>query len=235
MRTGRLLCYGFALAGLTLLSPQSAFADLIVFHLDVDSGGGFEFDADSFRMQAPFRDVLGGENVDGLVELVSGPLVDVVPSEEGFIYTYGPGGHVSITATWTCGGEHWPCDLALPAEGSFEGTFESLTISTCEGCSVTFSGALADIDASLGAGLFSHSFAYLISGDGPSFGGSLSMPADGIQGEPGSTTLRYGGSASGAAELEVDAADIAVVPEPSATVLALASGVALLMRRRRAR
>ena len=219
-----------------LLAPEAARADAFLFTLNVDDGGGFEFDASSFRMSAPFRADLGGEFVSGSVELISGPLLDLQVSGGDpleTLYTYGTG-QVSITANWTCGGERWPCDIGLPDHGTFTGALQGLTVSLCEGCSVTYPGARGDVNASLGSGQFSTSFALLIGVSETSSGGEFFMPVDGVTGEPSSTGLRLGGSSSGLAHLEVEA-DVLVVPEPGLTALTAASVASLLVRRRRAR
>jgi hypothetical protein len=224
------------LACLLLLAPQAARADAFLFTLDIDNGGGFEFDANSFRLSAPFSASLGVELVSGFVELVSGPLLDLQVSGGDpleTLYTFGPG-QVSVTAHWTCGGPNWPCDIGLPAEGTFTGALDGLTIALCEGCSVTEPGARGDVNASLGTGQFSTSFALLLGVSETSSGGGFFMPVDGVSGEPASTELRVGGSASGLAHLEVEA-DPIEVPEPGLAALTAASLASLLVRRRRAR
>jgi hypothetical protein len=160
-------------------------------------------------------DLLSGPNGDfsivgGTFNLVSGPLVDVVPSGGDAVYTHAAGGSISIGF-----------DLLLPDGSTHHGTFEApLGVYTILPYGV---GGGGDTDGPLGAGLFDKGTAKLLGINPHTLSGDASLFLDTV--DSSEQTQRVAQA--------FGYVNVVAIPEPSLLWLIALGGAALFKARRR--
>ena len=193
----------------------------------VEFGSASAFSAQS-QLFSPTCDGLASlihcSSLDGLVEIVSGPLVSVITTPDAFgqpltsTYQFGAG-MLSLQAEW-----------GFPGGGTGHGMFSApiadFTFSVGEQFPVA-PEVCCDAKLLLGAGLFDAALAEYLGVQPQTIGGVFLLQLDGIVGAPGDPQLFgfYNGSNV--------AIDVVAVPEPGALALAAIAAALTWTRRRR--